>query len=156
MNQPQKKSAWLWSVWSLFKMLLEDPEVLHFSDIAQLYIIHIVFPCSRSFFGRARLKLFRDLSWDTKIPFLLPLLGEFVHLSICNAKWEKCAPKSSKRLLPMITSPLNTFLRLDSSSENKLLVMPSNAVLVNSIEQNVVSTFFHITQLRNGHSDKWI
>lgn len=54
----------------------------------------------------------------------------------------------------MITSPLNTFLRLDSSSENKLLVMPSNAVLVNSIEQNVVSTFFHITQLRNGHSDK--
>lgn len=131
-------------------MSLEDPEVLHFSDTAQLYILHILFPCSRSVFLWARLKLCRHLLQDTKILFLLPVPGAFVHLSAFNVKREKSAPKNSNKLLPVITSPLNTFLRLDSSSENKLLVMLFNVVLVSSIEQKVVSTFFSYYPTQEG------
>lgn len=65
--------------------------------------------------------------------FLLPMPGVFVHLSVFYVKQEKRAPENSNKLLPVVTSPPHTFLRLGSSSENKLFsVTLFNAVLVST------------------------
>jgi len=64
---------------------------------------------------------------------LFPVPGAFVHSSVFDVKQEKRAPENSNKRLPAITSPKHSFLRLDSSSENKLFLGTLfNTVLVST------------------------
>lgn len=100
--------------------------------------------------------------------FLLPMPGAFFHSSAFNMKQEKCAPENSNELLPVITSPWHIFLRLDGSSENKLLFSLFSTVLVKysaililyRAESCSYLLFtpmpFHSTHLRKDHSNSLI